>query len=268
VTPWEASLEELAPLEGELRRVFALYLRPPDLPDDLTPEAIAALYPPEAQATIQAAWEAIAAQAILTAAAAQYNALDLSGSFDLANPYAAAFLAEHGAALVTEITATTRVALATALTTYATEGLSADQIARAIRPFVGLHSRQAAALLAYRAEQLAEATTARLRTAAEARIARYAARLLRERLTTIARTELVTAHARGTLDSWREADRQGLLRPGARKVWLTAPGERTCDICRPLDGVKVALNEPFPRTGALAPTLHPNCRCAMGLTYA
>ena len=68
------------------------------------------------------------------------------------------------------------------------------------------------------------------------------------RATLIARTETLRAHNEGRKVFYRQV--------GVTKVkWLTADDERTCKICRPLDGKVFGIDEveELPR--------HPGCRC-------
>lgn len=64
---------------------------------------------------------------------------------------------------------------------------------------------------------------------------------------------------------------RGYLSPDARKVWVTAPDERVCPVCAPLDSVAVKISDSFLVRGYLGlvhhdmrlwvPPAHPNCRC-------
>lgn len=138
---------------------------------------------------------------------------------------------------------------------------SAQAAARTIRAVVGLDPRRALAVTRYRkrlVEQGADPATA------AARAARYADKLLGQRATTIARTEILSASNEGRLAAWRAAQEKGLLREGQRRVWVVTPDDRLCPSCEAMDGQTVDLGEPFESDdfGAVdAPPLHPNCRC-------
>jgi len=68
------------------------------------------------------------------------------------------------------------------------------------------------------------------------------------RATLIARTETLRAHNEGRKVFYRQV--------GVKKVkWLIADDERTCDICRPLDGKVFGIDE------VEGPPRHPGCRC-------
>ena len=74
------------------------------------------------------------------------------------------------------------------------------------------------------------------------------------RALTIARTEIIHAHAEGQLDSF---ERLGVKEVGVMAEWSTAGDDRVCPQCQPLDGSIMTVKE----ARGLIP-LHPNCRCA------
>jgi len=75
-----------------------------------------------------------------------------------------------------------------------------------------------------------------------------------KRARTIARTEIIRAHAEGELDS---LERQGAEKVGVMSEWHTAGDDRVCQLCLALDGVVLKIKE----ARGLLPR-HPNCRCA------
>jgi SPP1 gp7 family putative phage head morphogenesis protein len=68
------------------------------------------------------------------------------------------------------------------------------------------------------------------------------------RMTLIARTEIIRAHNQGQIKFYDAV--------GVKKfIWQTAEDERTCPICQPLDGKTFVVGkDPGPPT-------HPDCRC-------
>lgn len=76
----------------------------------------------------------------------------------------------------------------------------------------------------------------------------------RNRATTIARTEIVRAHAEGQLDAF---EKLGLDQIGIAVEWSTTGDDRVCPLCAPLEGVVMSVKE---ARGTLP--RHPNCRCA------
>jgi SPP1 gp7 family putative phage head morphogenesis protein len=72
----------------------------------------------------------------------------------------------------------------------------------------------------------------------------------------IARTETATAANQGTLEAYKQS---GVVK---KKEWITADDERLCDLCAPMDGEVVNIDDNF-SAGISAPPLHPNCRCTI-----
>lgn len=205
----------------------------------------------------------------------------LSGA-DVYAPIATAledWVTAHGAELVTQMTVDGKEAISTMIR-YTSEGnLTVDELARAIRPTVGLTKPQAEANIRYYERikanlmeanpNMKEATaTARAREAS----LRYAARQHRERAQMIAETELAYAYNKGADDAIKQAVGDGLL-PAMQAVWSTAADELVCSTCGALDGVAVDLGGSFPLpdgvvdrrsvTAKQVPPAHPRCRCAL-----
>lgn len=82
-----------------------------------------------------------------------------------------------------------------------------------------------------------------------------------DRATLIADTETANANSMGALQGLFQAQQRGVA---VKKGWLTAGGlERICGPCRSNGAAgAVELDAPFP-SGDMAPTAHPNCRCAL-----
>lgn len=70
----------------------------------------------------------------------------------------------------------------------------------------------------------------------------------------IARTEIIRAHAEGQLMAM---DELGVEEVGVAVEWATAGDDRVCDLCAPLEGVVLKIDE----ARGMLPR-HPNCRCA------
>lgn len=92
------------------------------------------------------------------------------------------------------------------------------------------------------------------------------------RATKIARTEILRAGNRGTIEAFKQS---GVV---AGKQWFTALDERVCQWCAPMHGNVISLNDNYFDKGSSflgkeggvlnldyvdvdAPPLHPNCRC-------
>jgi SPP1 gp7 family putative phage head morphogenesis protein len=187
--------------------------------------------------------------------------------FDAMNPHAAQYARTQSGQLITQITEGQREAVRNLIETSVSNGRTVQDIARDIRTVVGLRDDQVRALLNYRERITLRGTHTEEQI--ERKVARYADALARQRGELIARTEVLTAANHGQLETWREAKRQGVLGREYRKQWVTTPDELLCPECEALDGVTADLHEEFVSadgTRAMAPTLHPNCRCSMVLT--
>ena len=77
--------------------------------------------------------------------------------------------------------------------------------------------------------------------------------ITKKRALTIAKTEIIHAHAEGQLDSFSEL---GVQEVGALAEWATAGDGKVCDKCSPLEGSILTIKE----ARGLIPR-HPNCRC-------
>lgn len=183
----------------------------------------------------------------------------------------------HGAEMVTYLSDQQREALRHVIEYYTIDRpIPAAELARYIRPIVGLTRDEAAAVVKWRETYLREgrrdleqALGRALTTAEEAELARkvehkvgnYWGRLERLRATRIAETETAYAFNRGQLASVQQARADGVFGTlPVEKEWVTAEDERVCKTCGGLNGQHVSLDEPFPG-GHVAPPAHPLCRC-------
>lgn len=144
--------------------------------------------------------------------------------------------------------------------------LSPQELARVLRPVIGLTPKQAAAVARYRENLLAEGMDPKK---VAHQVGNYASFLHRQRALRIARTELSFAYNYGQFEAIRQAQEQGYFGGEVVKVWMTADDERTCDFCGPLDGQVIGLEETFPGLtdklpNIFVPPAHPNCRCTVG----
>lgn len=148
------------------------------------------------------------------------------------------------------------------------EDMTVDQLARVIRPMVGLTKQQSLANMKYY-ETLIQNGMAE--TKALDKAIRYAARQHRYRGYNIARTELAFAYNQGSYEGTKQAQAAGYM-GDVVKVWCTADDERVCSICGGLEGKEVAMDEDFDFKTKLAgrnatirrvPPAHPSCRCGV-----
>ena len=136
------------------------------------------------------------------------------------------------------------------------QGMGPRPLAVLIGQVVGLHSKQAKALALYVASLAA--TPKLTQQQQEARAAKLAARLRRQRALTIARTETMRAANMGQQLLWKQAQAQGLIDPTrVVREWIVTRDDRTCPICRPMDGKRVGLDQPWRTLDGKTTTLTP-----------
>lgn len=203
-------------------------------------------------------------------------------AFDVVNEEAERWAERHAAMLVTEINAETRRALRAFVSEALANGVPPAKLAQQIRSVVGLHSRQAVAVLnaQMRLESAAPGSLVRVgkvrvrvpRTGLPAgrikQLARdYADRLQRQRSIMIARTETLAASNEGQRQLWLNEANSGRIANEAEREWIVTPDDRACPICTAADGQRRRLDEPFVVGGftVMNPPAHPLCRCAQGI---
>lgn len=173
--------------------------------------------------------------------------------------------ANHAAEFVTNVS-NTQIEGLRALVQKSTvlEDLSVDELARLIRPCVGLTRLQNSAVMKYyRTLRKNGVPPKRARELA----LRDAARRHRSRAYDIARTETATAYNTGAHEAVKEAQRRGYMGETI-KIWCTANDERVCSICGPMEKAEAAVDEEFTAASRswstkLHPPAHPCCRCGV-----
>ncbi len=174
------------------------------------------------------------------------------------------YIRNHGGKLIREITEAQHKAINTLVRQAAlSDTMTVDELARSIRPCIGLTERQSAQAKAFY-DQLREQGVPERR--ALERQATYAARLHRQRAATIAETEMAYAYNAGYHQTVTEQIASGELPPKTKKMWLTAADERVCPQCGAMEGETVLVSENF-SCGAAYPPAHPNCHCAYRLVF-
>lgn len=146
------------------------------------------------------------------------------------------------------------------------EPVSPAELARRLRPVIGLTPNEELAVRNYRAQLLKQGLD-RARVANQ--VSNYAGFLHRRRATRIARTELSFSYNFGQLEAVRQASEQGFFSGPVVKTWMTADDERVCYFCGPMDGQTLDLEDTFPGATdrlpcAYTPPAHPGCRCTVG----
>lgn len=181
----------------------------------------------------------------------------------------------HGAEWVTQMSDEQRDAMAAMISHASTGAWTADELARAMRPTIGLTQPQATANLNYyqnvKATLLQNNPTMKEATAekrAQEAAHKYAARQHRARAYTISTTELAYAYNKGQDEGVKQAIQLGYMGKTVR-VWSIADGD-ACDTCQALDGVEIGMDEEFSFKGKSlyagskeTPPAHPRCRCAV-----
>lgn len=181
------------------------------------------------------------------------------GAKSLNYPYIDSFIATQGGKLIREVSEEQYKAINVLVRQASfSETMDVKELARAIRPTVGLTTRQAQA--AYNRYQQAIADGYSPDKAREIQ-AKYAERLHRTRAETIAVTEMAYAYNYGQQAYMEQCIKDGLI-GGARKKWMTAFDERVCEVCGKLDGEEAEMDAPF-SIGVPVPPAHPRCRCTV-----
>jgi SPP1 gp7 family putative phage head morphogenesis protein len=185
------------------------------------------------------------------------------------NPFSLRWVEERAGWLIREIVAQQEANVRRILFRSFEQGLRGPAILKQIEEEVGLLEREQRAV-ERRFQTSLEAGVPR--EIAERQRGRYAKRLLRKRAERIARTETIEAQAQGRNDSWQLAREEGLMPDDTLREWVAAmPSDRTCPICRQLDGQRVALGEPYDSavlgTTVQRPPAHPQCRCTEILVF-
>lgn len=215
-------------------------------------------------------------------------------AFDADNPAVQAIIRSRTANLVINIEGSTRNTLKEITEEAIRRGMPPRETAKLVRRTVSLTPRQALAVQRFQEKVVMGDTgaltafqrnsvrrTLRQRGPLEAgqldelRVSQldrvvdeYSARQLQLRAETIARTETFDAVNQGQLAVWQQAADQGLYdRNTAMKEWVVTADDRLCPICRPLQGVKVPMDELFPQVFLQAPPAHPRCRCFMAIVF-
>lgn len=151
-------------------------------------------------------------------------------------------------------------------TELADKGMNTDELARVIRPMVGLTARQTRANMNYY-EKLIENGMSEKK--AREKALKYSARQHRYRAQMIARTELAFSYNHGKYNAVLQAQEQGLMGKCIKR-WNCADTESTCTYCRSLDGKEIEMDEDFNiQTNLTAvnvkkvPPAHPHCMCVI-----
>lgn len=196
--------------------------------------------------------------------------------FNTQTPGILDWIKERGANFVTVCTEEQQDAIAALLTKKMREGHTVDELARLLRPCIGLTEGQATANAKYYDSIVAnlrkehprmkmDSIWKKAREAAQ----KYAERQHRDRAFTIAQTESAFAYNRGADEGIRQAQEQGYLGI-MKKRWSTSGDDGVCDLCAALEGTEVDMDSDFNIKGRslfkgqhMLPPAHPRCACAI-----
>lgn len=201
---------------------------------------------------------------------------DLSFSINTQDPGIASWIKDRGAEFVTSCTAEQKRAIQSLLTKKITDQHTVDELARFIRPCIGLTEGDTKAVLKLydSVKDTLRANHPRMkpeniRKKALDAAQKYAEKKHRQRAFTIAQTELEFAYNRGADQGVRQAQEQGLLGKTIKR-WITSGDDAVCSICAALDGTEIEMDDNFDFKGRLLfagqkmlPPAHPRCACAV-----
>lgn len=195
--------------------------------------------------------------------------------------------------LVVEITTATRIAIREVVRVSLAEGIPAIAAAKVIKQSIGLNSQQAKAVTNFTNNLIDEKfgkltkfqresffkgmSDEQISNAIEKRgieklAGQYADRQLELRSENIAKTETFRAVNEGQQQIFMQAVDAGILFPEeVEREWVVTPDQKTCPICRPLDGARAPLdglfNASYIGVAIKLPPAHPRCRCHIALAF-
>lgn len=180
--------------------------------------------------------------------------------------------ANHAGELIVQLTDTQAKGINSLIQMVATTGMSVDELARCIRPTIGLYSGQMTANFNYYQSvknnllknnpHMIQSTAIKI---ASEKALKYAEKQHMYRAMNIARTELAFAYNRGEFESVKQAVQQGYMGHTVKR-WITAGDNRVCPICRSLEGEEAELEAEYSiknKLDGLTPPFHPSCRCCV-----
>lgn len=192
------------------------------------------------------------------------------GANALRRPESLQAIARADLARIQGITRETQEAIRAILAKGLENGTHPTTLARQIREQVGLTRQGVARVAKYRAKLEGEG---RKPAMVNRMVASKTKALIAERAKLIATTEVARARGEGQRMQWERMVADGILKSEEwRQEWVTAHDEivQKCPICRPMDGQRVRIGEPFiSPVGPLANApAHPRCRCIARLVAA
>ncbi len=249
------------------------------------------------QAVVQKALERPLLGAAIAAGKGSEGILRTEGvelSFVAAHPNVVMFARQQAAELVVDVAKQVKQIIAEVIARGAEGRITVQEQARAIRELVGLPPNWAQAprnfadelrrgdISSATSRRISAATAQRIRSRANAGTINesfirdvqtdYTKSLINLRAQTIARTESLRSANAGLLESWVQAQQQGVLPANTRRWWIVTPDARLSITHARIPSMNPKgrkLNEPFLTTEGyhMYPPSRPNCRCHVGLTF-
>lgn len=191
--------------------------------------------------------------------------------FDLKNPAMKRYLDERTAGMVGFIEEDSRSVIRRAITRSFDQVRSPRAIALQVKDSIGLIPQHEIAVENYRLKLYSGGMQ---EDKADGLASKYADRLLDYRANMIARTEVRNATNHGQLSVWQAAGEQGLFNAErAVKEWVV--DGNPCEICEPMDGKRVPLDDPwiikYPDGETdevdVPSESHPHCMCGMEILF-
>lgn len=195
--------------------------------------------------------------------------IGFKGRFDYTDPRTLEFAQQQSAVLVTNMTNQMQEVVRTVIGRAFSDGVSVYDTARELRSVINLTARQEITLGKFtelnRARLMEQGLSGRkLESKLNELVERQYKRMISQRSKVIARNEILVAENNGRFLGFTQAVEQGWAHPLSVKRWSTSTGERTCDICAPMNGKSVQWNQSFPN-GVYNPPAHIQCRCSISL---
>lgn len=205
------------------------------------------------------------------------DSLSKDFTIDLNTKHVMDWIDQRGASFVTAVTGEQELALRNMIRQYTYEKYTVDELAKVIRPCIGLTNGQSAAVMKFYenvrstlSDQHPRTSKDKIREQSRQKAVRYAEKLHRQRAFMIAQTEMAYAYNHGMHETMRQAMEQGLMGT-LEKRWITSGDLNVCAKCDSLNGVQIGFDDTF-NYGKhktlfagmeLTPPLHPRCGCAV-----
>lgn len=215
------------------------------------------------------------------------NSLVSDFGFDMSENRVINWINEHGAEFVTRSTEEQKDAIKVFLKRSVKESMSTDELARLIRPCVGLTKPQAEANLRYynTIKETLKSEHPKMQAATIERRARessikYAEKQHRKRAKDIAQTEIARAYNKGADFAILQAQEQGKM-GRMKRTWITSGDDKVCPVCSALNGREIGMDEEFDSlfgnekgkiplklkrsffSHTQVPPAHPRCACGV-----